>query len=393
MCAMESRGESAESAPLARVPALDGLRGLAVLLVLLSHASNVQIFLWPGLDFRGTGRAGVFLFFVLSAYLLTAQFLDRDPRALRGWRPWVRYAVRRLLRIYPAYCVCLFLHLALKDEMRILELQDWTLGTVGEHLAMIRGELHLWTVPVEVGYYLVLPLIVLVLLLLRGRPALALATLVIAAVTLRLWHPPDYGSRPPDFEVNLLPFLPVFLAGSAGAVAVQAWRRSARELHSQGRAQGNRARRTIAWDVAAVVSGIVLLLHAPSIWSQVSGEFVEHTVFHMRFGIFALLWSVLLVSLLCGSGWLRRPFEWRALRWVGRVSYSTYLFHRLILVVVELRLGHLGGPWAGLAFLTGSLLAGWLSYRFLERPFMRLWARPERQAAISPRLAEGGGAG
>ena len=60
---------------------------LAVLLVLLSHASNVQIFLWPGLDFRGTGRAGVFLFFVLSAYLLTAQFPDCEPSALRVWRP------------------------------------------------------------------------------------------------------------------------------------------------------------------------------------------------------------------------------------------------------------------------------------------------------------------
>lgn len=388
MSAMESRETSAESASLARVPALDGLRGLAVLLVLLSHASNVQVFLWPGLDFRGTGRAGVFLFFVLSAYLLTAQFLDRDPRALRGWRPWVRYLVRRLLRIYPAYCVSLFLYLGLKDEIRIAELQHWTLGTVGGHLAMLRGELHFWTVPVEVGYYLVLPLIVLVLLPFRARPALALATLVIAAVALRLLHPPDYGSRPPDYEVSLLPFLPVFLAGSAGAVAVQAWWRQAPELHSGGRARGKRA-----WDVAAVISGIVLVLHAPSIWSQVTGEYVEHTFFHMRFGSFALLWSVLLVSLVCGSGWLRKPFEWRALRWVGRVSYSTYLFHRAILAVVEQRLGHLADPWAFLAFLAGSLLAGWLSFRFLERPFMRLWARPERRAADSPRLAERGGAG
>jgi len=388
MLTMESRAEPPESASSARVPALDGLRGLAVLLVLLSHASNVQIFLWPGLDFRGTGRAGVFLFFVLSAYLLTAQFLDSDPRALRGWRPWVRYVVRRLLRIYPAYFVCLFLHLALKDEIRIQELQHWTLGTVGEHLAMIRAELHFWTVPVEVGYYLVLPLVVLVLLPLRARPALACATLVLAAVALRFLYPPDYGSRAPDFEVNLLPFLPVFLAGSAGAVVAQAWRRSAPAQHSRARARGNRI-----WDLAAVVSGIVLLLHAPAVWSQVTGEYVEHTLFHMRFGIFALLWSVLLVSLVCGSGWLRRPFELSALRWVGKVSYSTYLFHRLILVEVELRLGDVMGPWSGLAFLVAALLAGWLSYRFIERPFMRLWARSGRKVEIAPRLAEGGGGG
>ena len=45
--------------------ALDGLRGLAVLLVVLSHASLHNVYLFPGLDFSGMGKPGVFLFFVL----------------------------------------------------------------------------------------------------------------------------------------------------------------------------------------------------------------------------------------------------------------------------------------------------------------------------------------
>ena len=64
-----------------RNPALDGLRGVAVLLVLLAHSSNVGLRLHPALDLSGCGRMGVFLFFVLSAYLLTGQLLATDGLA------------------------------------------------------------------------------------------------------------------------------------------------------------------------------------------------------------------------------------------------------------------------------------------------------------------------
>jgi Predicted acyltransferases len=50
-----------------QLDALDGLRGVAVLIVVLSHLSNARLFLIPGLDLSGTGKSGVFLFFVLSA--------------------------------------------------------------------------------------------------------------------------------------------------------------------------------------------------------------------------------------------------------------------------------------------------------------------------------------
>ena len=90
---------------------LDGLRGVAVLLVLLSHSSNAGHDLLPGLDASGVGRAGVFLFFVLSSFLLTGQVLGK---AAAG-EPvgWGRFAVRRLLRVVPAYAVCMGLHAAL----------------------------------------------------------------------------------------------------------------------------------------------------------------------------------------------------------------------------------------------------------------------------------------
>ena len=71
--------------------ALDGLRGLAVLVVLASHFSSAGLFPRPAL--HGVGKSGVYLFFVLSAFLLVRNLLRLPPGALR------RAPVRRRRRI------------------------------------------------------------------------------------------------------------------------------------------------------------------------------------------------------------------------------------------------------------------------------------------------------
>jgi len=346
--------------PEDRIPALDGLRGVAVLLVLLSHASNVNVHLLPFLDLRGLGRAGVFLFFVLSAFLLTGQLLALPPLELRRPATWARYLVRRLLRVYPAYLFWLLAYLALRDQLRMEGLRDWDLSVVGEHLLLTRGDYHLWTIPVELRWYLALPLVVIAVALLRGRLLPSLLLLTLASVALRLLAPPDYG-------VELAPFAPIFLAGSAAAILHRHWRNLSAE---------RRARLARPADLAALVALGLLCLHAPVVWSLVAGEEVDHRHFHLAFDRLALLWSAFLLALLWGGGTLRRPFETRALRFVGAVSYSTYLAHKAVLVAVEPS----GRRWPTLLtwsiFVAASLLLGWLSHRLLERPFARLWARP-----------------
>src|SRR4051794_5429749 len=78
------------------VPTLDGVRGLAVLIVLLSHCGV------PGM--RGQGGLGVLLFFVLSGYVLSIPVVKNPPLA---YSPAfiARFAVNRILRIYPAFVV------------------------------------------------------------------------------------------------------------------------------------------------------------------------------------------------------------------------------------------------------------------------------------------------
>ncbi|QDV05507.1 Acyltransferase family protein [Planctomycetes bacterium Poly30] len=328
------------------------MRGLAVLLVLASHASNAGIDLVPpswigGLRAAGLGRPGVFLFFVLSSFLLTGQLLAR----IDGAEPicWRRFAARRLLRIMPAYALTLGILVIF--------------GAMGErpaleHLALVRAEHHFWTIPVEVFFYLTLPVIVLLLGPLRSV-ALRLAVLGVAATALRWAFPPDFTSEPPRYRPNVAPFLPIFLAGSALAVVGPALI----ELR-------DRARRGLL--VLASIASFALVLLTPSVWSLVTGEPVEHTRFHLWFDAFAVLWAVVLAAALQPGGWIRAAASWAPLRWLGQISYSVYLLHALVLGYFVDRGAALGLPQAALgpAFLAASCLAGAASYWLVERPFL-----------------------
>ncbi|MEG3765206.1 acyltransferase family protein [Alteromonas sp. 14N.309.X.WAT.G.H12] len=60
-----------------QMDSLDGLRGLAALIVVASHASNAGMYFLPFLRFEGMGKSGVYLFFLLSSFLLTIPLLEK----------------------------------------------------------------------------------------------------------------------------------------------------------------------------------------------------------------------------------------------------------------------------------------------------------------------------
>ena len=93
-----------------QLDSLDGLRGVAVLIVVVSHLSNSGMYLLPLVNLRGNGKSGVYLFFLLSSFLLTYPFLLKGKDALdRAYL--ANYALRRFLRIYPLYFCYLLLAL------------------------------------------------------------------------------------------------------------------------------------------------------------------------------------------------------------------------------------------------------------------------------------------
>ena len=335
-----------------RLMPLDGLRGLAVLLVLASHASNVGLDLAPGLKASGLGLPGVFLFFVLSSFLLTGQLLD----SVDGSRPigWPRFAARRLLRILPAYALALGVHVIA--------------GAIGvraalEHMVFVRAEGHFWTIPVEMLFYLTLPPLVLLLALFKG-PWPRLLLLAVVGVGARWAFPPDFLGDGRGAAPVVAPFLPVFLVGAGLAVLRPLWT----EALGPGR-------RTVLLVLGSVAAAVLFAL-TPAVWSVLSGQATDYRRFHLWFDAFSGLWGFVVVAAVQQGGgplgWIRGFASWAPLRWVGQISYSVYLFHALLLgLFVE----H-GAAWGlplglqGPAFLAASLAVGTLSYFLVERPFL-----------------------
>jgi peptidoglycan/LPS O-acetylase OafA/YrhL len=353
------------------VGALEGLRGYAALLMVAYHA-----WVLTGGPLLGGGRAlvsggflAVDLFFVLSAFVLCL------PAAVSGeFGSWRDYALRRAARIVPAYYVALATALILFHPLAgpAADRRPPTLDGVLAHLSFLQVEARLiggydgtlgfrvdpvlWTMSVEVAFYVVLPLVALGFL---RRPVLWLLVAFAATVALRalaLELPEESATS--DRLLSLPPmFAADFAAGMAGA-----W------LYARGvRLKG--------WMAALAIAGAVAVLWA-------SGDADANAA---RIGARSSLWLAVAVPLAFGALVLAAaaaPAGWRALadnrvaRWLGKVSFGVFLFHFMVMLLCLNTLGFHRGTSADFAVLlvagvAGSVLAGWASWLLVEQPARR----------------------
>lgn len=340
--------------------ALDGLRGLAVLIVMASHWSNAGMGLLP-IPLSGIGKSGVYLFYVLSAFLLARLMLLRGERLGYGnARMWADYALRRVLRIWPLYLVVLVLSWLL--TMQGVAGWHYRIDTPSllRHLSLREGQSVLWSIPVEFTFYLWLPLLVLAMAWLRrhAHPAVEAALAVaLLVLVLRAWPP----AQAPENDIRLWHYLPVFLCGVYAAridLALAA----------------GRHRRRWPWALVGTLALCAFIASLPSIWAWLTGSTVRPELGHRWFLFFGLLWALLLLAVLHGPGWLRRPFAHPVLRLVGVVSFSAYLWHMPVLDYVRIHAGAQGALVGWLAF-AAALAAAAVSWWWLERPWRRVRLR------------------
>ncbi len=366
-------------------PALTALRGLAALWVFVYHAWVLAEPRWMALSIGGSefnltpyfslGWIGVDVFFTLSAFLLTLPFAVANQRG--GPAPAVgNYLLRRCLRILPAYYVQLLLVLAF---IAIVE-QRAGLSTGGliAHLLLF---LNLgpqpvsplvgvwWTLPIEFGYYLVLPLL---LPFLRGHRIWALLVVVIALTLAYRYGMFLYAlDRPISTKVILIEQLPgrldQFVLGSLAAVWIARQPDLGRNL-DPGR---SRALTLVGLAIALL---LMHLLH----WNSAGYWAGEGLLF--CFHLFMGLAIALIIVGLCSDHHPdTRLLRARPLVFLGTVSYSFYLWHQLIIMRLA-REAWMAEPTPYLLpmlLLVGgaaSLFVAWLSWRFVEQPCLA-WGR------------------
>jgi peptidoglycan/LPS O-acetylase OafA/YrhL len=340
-----------------RLPALDGVRAIAILLVMAGH------FLGAG----GLAGAGVRLFFVLSGFLITRLLVAEieQTSVLR----FGRFYFRRACRIIPAYVLwvtvtwLLLGHISRpEDRSSLFGLLTYTYNYVTPSAYGFNSIIHpAWSLAVEEQFYLLWPLALSLLGVRRARGILpvffgiVVAWRFVAAVILRL--PQTYLDW--AFETN------------AGTLALGCWL----ALHTMGGGAISWTRfATPGWVTAAIgvaIGSIALGLQA------VGGAAV--------WGVpFTALVMLLIMSLALESGadsFLAHPL----LRWIGAISYPLYLWHLWGLAIGR-KMPLPGWGQLFVAVLASILLAS-VSYYLLERPILR-WRDSSRHDFTEPTTLE-----
>jgi peptidoglycan/LPS O-acetylase OafA/YrhL len=360
---------------MTRLPALDGLRAVAALLVVLTHTAFLTGFVVTGgLPGRlmARGDFGVGIFFALSGFLLHQRFLHDRREGVADVRS---YLVRRAARVLPAYWVALLaVVLVTQPPVRTVLAQALAVQTYVPR-ADLDAFSQSWSIPTELSFYLVLPLVVMGLDRLRRRdprwPVLVLvASALVFLVLLALLPPGRVGE-----DVLVERWLPARWSDfAAGMVLAEVVANPATRVAARVRAMASDTTGCL------LVAGAAYALATSSLAGPLTLGAVSGPQISARLLLNAVVAFALLAPLTAGTGG-----GWAALlstppvRWVGTVSYGVFLWHLPVLTGLLALSGipiFRGGVVPLLAVgLPVSLLLAWLSLRFVELPAMRWAAR------------------
>jgi peptidoglycan/LPS O-acetylase OafA/YrhL len=349
------------------VPALDGIRGFAVLVVVLVH-------LRPGLlpngsdvaSYLGGGALGVNMFFVLSGFLISSILLrERSMSDRLNFRP---FYLRRATRLLPALIVFLLAYFAYgvvthqsKLVAGVTVITGLTYST-NWYLAFHRAAdfltmSHLWSLALEEQFYLVWPATFMLLISSR-RPTrntlwfcgvVALAVWLLRADDWATWYTTLHHSA---VEVSgTLQASSLLIGAAAAIIGVRPF-------------AGTR----ILPIAATIACGVMA-------WIFAVGDVYSKLVNYGGLELFSVCVAIVILALV-EQRWIGSKFwTMRPLRLTGRVSYGIYLWHPLVFTAV-LRYTPTW-HWYSRLVLSVAAIAGVtaLSWHFVERPAQRLRKR------------------
>ncbi|HEX9172683.1 MAG TPA: acyltransferase [Telluria sp.] len=357
----------------AHIHGLDTLRALAIVAVFMYH---YYVFVSGEKTFgiaSEVGWIGVDLFFALSGYLIGNQIFAAMRSS--GDFSLKRFYARRLLRTLPNYYVLVALYFLwpwFRGSSELLPL--WKFLTFTQNIGLRPGTAfsHAWSLCIEEQFYLLLPALALAMAAMR-RSLLwawsAIALSLVAGMCVRAWLWTHYVDGHPQ---SALAFMKLIYYSSqcrydelVAGVALALVKNHHPGLWQRMTARGNLV---LLLGVAMSATTVCLLLaDERGLWMTVFG-----------FPMLAASFSLLIVAAVSDNSLLRDtrvPGAAPLALW----SYATYLTHKQVCVLASGYLATIGigpGSPAGVSIMIAlSVLAGWLLYRLVERPFMALRER------------------
>ena len=353
-------GRPAAPASLTYVPQLDGLRGFAVVLVVIYHSGYLTAG-WGPRPLPG-GFIGVDLFFALSGFLITAGLLSQLER--KGGIDFGEFWSRRIRRLVPALVFAVVgvigLLAIVGTKLDVETVRNSVAGSLlfvsnWQQAAGWRFQFelsHTWSLAVEAQFYLVWPLVLIAMSALRipRKVFAAIVAATVIAVAVHRWTMWSGKAHFLALYIRTDTRADVILLGCLAAMAVSwGWLDAA---------AGRRLRAP-----AVVALGLILFV-------ALDFETGDSRLYHGWFSIVAVSAATLVVAAVLDPDWgLHRWWRQRWLIGIGKRSYSLYLWHvPIFLVVAE----HLGDRPVWLRLLVGVIPVAAiteLSYRLVENRY------------------------
>jgi len=349
-----------------RFEALDSLRGIAALIVLIYHLSmtyggfNLYSRRMIPIRIFFAGQDAVFIFFALSGFVLFLSMEKRDDFA------YFPYIVRRMIRLYIPLAVTVLISALLYffvqpvpiiDASMWLNSAGWTdtpdASTLTGHLALLDPDRFqslnsvMWSLVHEIRISIIFPL--LAFSITKSPRITVLLTAFISAMCFIFFDQPHSGNFIDVFHTGRYLFL-----FSAGAY------------------------------LAHVRSQICQFMAERSPWPMLITAWALLSVFGSLAPLAATIAAILVLTASFASKGVRHALSWPVLIWLGRISYSLYLVHMLVILTFMHTLSE-QAPHATLLALMFifSIVIAELFYRLVERPSMSIG---RRAAAWTKRL-------
>ena len=348
---------------------LDSLRGVGVILIFANH----YILSKPYILF---GWIGLWIFFALSGFLITDGLLKM--KALPVGQYFGRFYAKRAFRILPAFVVFFSISVALYFVFRHGYPGDTPLKRLWIYIVTFTFNYypgpssvwfaHLWSLSLEEQFYVVWPWLVFFLPM-KWLKRIAPCWILVAPV-LRLILPWLYGgfAHAPTVEASLLCQADAFAIG--GCVAIF-------------RDQLPRQSKKLMWVITTVViaSGLVNYFAGASLsgsyWRTLGWPHACPFNYQYVWGFSVInIWAATLI-LACLQGTAPSFLNFPPLVFLGRISYGAYLSHVPLLGVYYYYLQPINafsirGFAIFVIWFANVIFISWLSFRFIELPFLRI---------------------
>lgn len=352
------------------LPEVDGLRFFAFLLVFIHHHTLFSQI--PSLSvLHEKGWLGVDLFFVLSAFLFAKLLrLEYDQTNTISIK---KFFIRRIFRIWPVYFFYLIIIIPIHffekgwEDPSYLATRLVGLVTFTDNIfasfsgySPIKMSSHLWTIGYEEQFYLIIPLLMLSLVKMSAQRKIAFALFVYAMLTVikcilivfEAKHPAMWVLPVTHFESILLGIVIAFIDLKKITKHVS--------------------------PALLLILGIIGMFYIIPLFPSSD----EYTYLHiLKFLVVGLATTITVVAVL-ESKKIKHFFAYKTLVFLGKRSYGLYLYHFLGMYLADIVLAHnpIIPDNQSYDFVTSLLLTvviSILSYRLIERPFLKLKKRYE----------------